>query len=69
MSKTITLRKEVCLCSTSCSTLFDGRKVVSTSWAQNTLPKCWKKGSDLLVIRVNRQEALAEAAYEHAYPR
>ena len=66
MSKSITLRKEVCLCSNTCSTLFDGGRVVSTSWAQATLPKCWKKGSDLLVIRVDRREALADAAYEQA---
>jgi hypothetical protein len=65
--KTLTLRKEICNCSATCSTTFDGRKVVSTSWVKDTLPKCWKKGSDLLVIRVDRSEVLAEVAMEQAY--
>jgi hypothetical protein len=64
--KTLTLRKEICSCDKSCSTLFDGRKVVATSWAKETLPKCWKK-NDLLVIRVDRLEAHADFAEELAY--
>jgi hypothetical protein len=64
--KALTLRKEICSCDKSCSTLFDGRKVVSTSWIKETLPKCWKK-NDLLVIRVDRSEANADFAEERAY--
>jgi hypothetical protein len=64
--KTLTLRKEICTCDKTCSILFDGRKVVGISWVQATLPKCWKKGSDFLVIRADRAEADAELAYELA---
>jgi len=62
-----TLRQETCICSTSCSMLFDSRKVVSTSWTMATLPKCWKKGRDLMVTRVDRRAAEAEQAMEAAY--
>lgn len=64
--KALTLRKEICTCDKSCSTLFDGRKIIATSWVKETLPKCWKK-NDLLVIRVDRSEADAEMAEEMAY--
>ena len=65
--KTLTLRKEICSCGHVCSTLFDGKKVVSTSWVKETFPKCWKKGNDLLVIRVDRTEANVDLAENLAY--
>lgn len=64
--KTLTLRKEICNCSNICSTTFDGRKVVATSWVKETLPKCWKK-NELLVIRVDRSEANVDIAEDLAY--
>lgn len=64
--KSLTLRKEICNCNRVCSTLFDGRKVVGTSWVKETFPKCWKK-DDLLVIRVDRMEASAEILEQLAY--
>lgn len=64
--KTLTLRKEICMCNETCSTLFDGRKVVATSWVKDTFPKCWKK-DDLVIVRVDRSEAEAEKSLELAY--
>lgn len=64
--KTLTLRKEICQCNSICTTTFDGRKVVATSWVKETLPKCWKK-NNLLVIRVDRAEANFDRAEELAY--
>ena len=66
--KTLTLRKEICRCDKTCSILFDARKVVATSFATATLPKCWKLGSDFVVIRVDRVEANADIAYESVDP-
>ena len=62
-----TLRQESCVCDRECSILFDSRRIVSTSWAQDSLPGCWKKGKDVFVTRVDRRAAEADMAMEKAY--
>ena len=63
-----TLRQESCFCANRvCSLLFDGRKVVSAIGPTQSLPRCWKKGSDVFVSRVDRRAAEAEMAMEKAY--
>ena len=63
-----TLRQESCVCANRvCSLLFDGRKIVSATGPTQSLPRCWKKGSDVFVSRVDRRAAEADMAMEKAY--
>ena len=62
-----TLRLETCVCDKVCTLLFDGRKIVGGDGTEQNIPKCWNKGADFLVTRVERHEAEIDQIMEKAY--